>query len=146
MGKHQNPVRYKCEVEGCTHPKATEVGYTRLQDLKYHKNSCHNSSVIKFECQFCDKEFYTRRGMNKHLTRHHNGEGVRKDYKFECSECCMRFNTKKELVDHVCDFQCYKCLRIFKDQKEFNLHVLNSSCYNKKKKKKRKKRAKHLYV
>lgn len=140
MGKH--PTRYRCEVKGCTHQKATKVGYTRLQDLKYHKNSCHNSNVIKFECKICHKEFCTRRGMNKHLTRHHNGEGVKIIFKFKCTECCMRFNTKKELDDHLCDFQCPKCEHIFEDLKSFHMHILQSLCFNKKKKERTKKSAK----
>ena len=80
--------------------------------------------------------------MNKHLTNRHNSEGVKRIFKFKCSECCMRFNTKNVLDDHFCDFQCRECEHIFEDEESFHEHILNSLCFNKKKIKRTKKGAK----
>lgn len=128
---------FRCIVEGCTHQKALD-GYSRRQDLLIHIDRTHKKIRGQHKCPLCSRQFDTRRGLNKHLVIKHNGECKGKDFKFKCSECSMRFNTKKELVDHDCNFQCSKCLCIFKDKKEFNLHVLNSSCYNKESKKRAK--------
>ena len=72
----------------------TECSFKTHQkrSLNRHKNFCHEK--LKFYCSKCESVFYTKTGLQKHLSQDHI-------YFFYCNNCNFTTNTKKNLRQHT---------------------------------------------
>ena len=99
--------RHLCNVPTCTHKKATEEGYANKEDLGKHVQTKHTDKGRGgHSCSVCHKKYVHKNGLNKHMWSKHNGEGVKEDFKFQCSTCKARYRTKKERDEHEQEQAC----------------------------------------
>ncbi|XP_043946283.1 zinc finger protein PLAGL2 isoform X2 [Protopterus annectens] len=92
-----------------------------LEHLKTHSGK--SSGVIKEKkhpCDHCDRRFYTRKDVRRHMVVHTG----RKD--FLCQYCAQRFGRKDHLTRHVKKSHSQELLKI-KTESPDMLDVLNSS-------------------
>ena len=90
METHGTRILFKCEIDGC------DKIYRRRYDLGCHIKMAHQDE--SGTCQYCAKQFLSRRGLKEHEERH---AGLNKT--FQCDSCCMVFERKSKLEGHVND-------------------------------------------
>ena len=99
--------RFFCTVPFCAHEKATKFGYANKEDLTKHELAKHTEGGSgRHQCPFCNKKYDSKRSLNKHLHRKHNGKGVKPTFKYQCPTCNARFRTKKACDEHVQEQAC----------------------------------------
>ena len=132
---------YSCLVKSC---KKT---FDTKKELYAHLRSSHKK--FRFQCSFCDEDYATQYGLDKHIKKHlgpqlpckfcgklfHHPHEV-KDHErihtgefFTCDTCGKTVNTKRGLVQHMeihtdkKSFVCQECKKGFKTQAKLNQHV-----------------------
>ena len=82
---------------------------TTKKDLKKHSQSKHLGPRVVCKINDCNKTFYDKSGLRKHIKSKH--EGIR----YKCDECTQTFTTKRSLRDHEktkhkgYKYKCKKC-------------------------------------
>jgi len=118
---------YKCTIPNCSHTKALN-GYSRHADLKNHVNHYHLRKKYKFKCPVpnCSRgPFSSKRNLNKHDVKWHNGDHVQKRYRCQMSMGCnQHFRTKDLLLEHirVVHLSCQRCRKSFETNEDLFLH------------------------
>ena len=96
--------RFKCNVIGCNHLKATKEGYSRRRDLLIHINNKHTHTLIKeqIKCPNCKKPFSQKPNLGKHLRSSKCGQ-ILKTNNFKCGVigCGKSFKSKFYLKRHI---------------------------------------------
>lgn len=97
--------------------------------LKYHRTKLH--SVIKPSsiCRFCDKSFYTKSNLRRHLRRQHSTDTSKMSSKrVSCSVCNQTIVDSYRLKVHMrkhtgeLPFKCEKCTFGFKTNSDLKVH------------------------
>ena len=99
------------KVEIKTEDDTIEMFQCPICNKEYHKQyeNVHmksHSDEPKYDCQICNRKFYTEQNLEMHVKVHSNGK------KYKCSYCkkgFLNFESLKEHVKSTCQSRPYEC-------------------------------------
>ena len=118
-GKHAYVKVYRCEV--CS--KRFRYEKNLFQHLVSEGHMTENQTVSEediLECPYCDKKFYLKGKLHKHLSHfHYQGKSQ------ECEYCGKIFHVKGSLSRHRKKHMsfCQLCKKYFRSQIQLNIHI-----------------------
>ncbi|XP_053620754.1 zinc finger protein 425-like [Plodia interpunctella] len=100
------------------------------QELLSHRSTRHNEE--RFPCNLCNEKFFSNLKLKEHMFRIHSGiQTKRKRTNLECTICEIKFDDKKDFVQHIAEhgsvngtrFPCRTCNKDFDDIKKLHAHT-----------------------
>lgn len=123
--------RKSAESHVCTYAGCGKT-FKHARSLRSHAALSHDARKATFTCDVCDKSFFEKGKLNRHLLCHQDGTA------FECDSCRKTFSRRDALKRHVSishpdkkdvkSFRCKFCDKAFslkhnRDVHEENVHV-----------------------
>ena len=84
---------YRCTVETCTENFSSHS----YKELESHRNIYHPKKRVTFKCDHCHKPYFSKTGLNRHVSREHDGNAQ----KFPCDLCDRTFCEQSYLKMHI---------------------------------------------
>lgn len=119
-GQPVEPKTYVCEDCG--------KGFTSSGGMRQHRENWHQRSK-QHKCRFCEKIFYTRGNLKKHIKVHSQ---VRR---FSCQDCNQAFKSAYNLKVHqrihtgFKPYRCQWCDVAFAQKNSLNVHMKKHEVY-----------------
>ena len=104
--------KYKCDI--------CKIPFSTLKHLKTH-HLLHDN--VRYNCVKCEKNFYDKSTLNKHI------QSVHGKIRYNCDKCGKSFSSKQYLNTHIQSvhqnirYNCYKCGKSFSQKEYFNTHI-----------------------
>lgn len=106
--------------------------FEKIKSFKKHQSLKHSLNRMPFKCSTCEKKFFERGNLNRHMKSHNNNNNNNRYQCSACSKCFTRSDALKRHFStmhvgqkqHSCKF-CQKkfSLKFNRDVHEKNVHV-----------------------